>query len=514
MTIGGGSNDEDGGRRRFVKRRLVANTAATAAGNVWTIVLSLVAIPLLLAGLGAEAFGIWALLQTFSVSTGWLSLADSGIGVAASRSIAEAHSTDDVEALEETVATSFTLFTIAGVLAALLLAVLGLLVLPSLFNVPDSLVTVTKAAAALAGVQALIDLIGRSFQTSLEGLQRVDLGRLADTVRRTVVTVATCAAATATGDLVVVAAAAALSSLVGVATAYALLRRHARIRPRLTSFGRARALFRYGLTVALLRPIGVIHRTVDRLVVGAVLGPSAVAAVEVATNLVSGADAVLSASSYSVTPAAAWLAASREDNALRALLLRGTRLSMAVTMPLTVGIAVMSAPFVTVWLGSDAPADVALFASVGVISTLLAAPVAISSNMLLGVGSAVAVLKAAIAGITVNVALTIALVHAVGTVGAFYATIAAGLVTVPLIGAAGLSRFDVRLGAFMRGSVVPGTLPAFVFGIVLVLARLVLEAPIAELVVGGIVGGVVVALMTVAVAMTPDERARVLRRRH
>lgn len=512
MTIEGGSKDEDAGRRRFVKRRLFANTAATAAGNVWTIVLSLVAVPLMLGGLGAEAFGIWALLQTFSVSTGWLSLADSGIGVSASRSIAAAHSTGDAEAIDETVATSLILFIVAGVLAALLLAVLGILVLPSLFNVRESLVAATKTAAVLAGVQALIDLVARSFQASLEGLQRVDLARLADTVRRTFVTIATCATAVATGDLVAVAAAAALSSITGVGTAWFLLSRRAKIHIRLASAQRAKELFRYGLTIALLRPLGVIHRTVDRLVVGAILGPTAVAAVEVATNLVSGAEAVLSASSYSVTPAAAWLAASNENDALRAVMLRGTRLSMAVTMPLSVGIAVMSTPFVSFWLGAEAPRDVALLASVGVLSTILAAPVAVSSNMLLGVGSAVAVLKAAIVGIIVNVVLTICLVHAVGAVGAFYATIAAGLVSLPLIAAAALSRFGMPVGVFVRGALVPGTVSALMFGVVLVLARIVLDDPTTELVVGGGVGAIVLAVMTVSVVLTKSERARVLRR--
>jgi O-antigen/teichoic acid export membrane protein len=392
------------------------------------------------------------------------------------------------------------------------LGVLGLVLLPSLFRVSGPLIATTKIAAAFAGLQALVDLICRSFQTSLEGLQRVDLARLADTVRRTAVTIATCVAATATGELTIVAAAAAASSAAGLVAAHVLLRRHVTVRPGRASVRRAGALFRYGVSIALMRPIGVIHRTVDRLVVGAILGPSAVAAVEVATNLLSGADAVLSASSYSVTPAAAWLAASREDGALRALLLRGTRLSMAVTMPLAVAIAVMSKPFVSVWLGSDAPKGAALLTSVGVVSVVLAAPVAISSNMLVGVGSAASVLKAALVGIIVNVALTIPLVHVLGAVGSFYATIAAGMLSTPMIVAAGLARFDLPFRSLLGQSLLPSIVPALGFGAVLVSARLLLDRPMSQLIVGGALGGLLAAVLTVSVTLTSDERARVLRR--
>ena len=50
-----------------------------------------------------------------------------------------------------------------------------------------------------------------------------------------------------------------------------------------------------------------LPRTVDRFVVGVLLGPGAVSLVEIATQLQNGADAVLSASSYAVVPGAAHL---------------------------------------------------------------------------------------------------------------------------------------------------------------------------------------------------------------
>jgi O-antigen/teichoic acid export membrane protein len=499
-------------RQPNLKRRLVANSVATATGNIWTIVLSLAAVPILLASLGAQAFGVWALLQTLSVSTGWLSLADAGIGIATARSIAEAESLGDRGALERIVATSLTLFAATGVGAAIVLGTLGVAILPTIFHVPDQLVRSTQLAAVLAGAQAFLDLTARSFQAGLEGLQHVDLARLADTIRRTIVTAATCGVALLGGGLVAVAAAAALSSVSGVVASYALLRRRVRVRPLSASVTQARVLMRYALSVAVLRPISVIHRTVDRMVVGIVLGPAWVAAVEVASSLQGGADALLSATSYPVTPTAAWLDARKDGDAQRGLMLRGTRLSLAVTLPIAVSVAVMSAPFIRVWLGNDAPKGSALLATVGVASIIAAAPVAIASNMLVGVGNASPVIRAALAGIVVNVGLTVLLVNLIGAVGAFCATFIAGIVTLPLILFAALARFDVPLSVFVRKSVVAGAIPATAFAGLLILVRLVVHGALTQLVVGALAGAVVLIVLTFKYTLTDQERARFRRR--
>ncbi len=104
------------------RRRLLRNTAATAAANGWTMVLSLASVPFLLRGLGIEAFGVWALLQSFSAVTGWLSLADLGVGLAATRHIADHASRDDVEARDRGIATTLLLCSTIGASFALVVA--------------------------------------------------------------------------------------------------------------------------------------------------------------------------------------------------------------------------------------------------------------------------------------------------------------------------------------------------------------------------------------------------------
>ena len=100
-----------------------------------------------------------------------------------------------------------------------------------------------------------------------------------------------------------------------------------------------------------MQPIGVVRRQIDRVVVGLVVGPAGVAVVEVATQALNGADTVLVASTYAVTPASSWLASRRDHEALRELLLRGSKYAVLVTYPLVLGGMLLAGPIVRLWVG-------------------------------------------------------------------------------------------------------------------------------------------------------------------
>ena len=78
-----------------LRRRVLVNTAATGLGNVWAMIVAFVQLPILLGGLGPAAFGTWVLLLTFSATTGWVALADLGLSVSTTRTVAERLAIED-----------------------------------------------------------------------------------------------------------------------------------------------------------------------------------------------------------------------------------------------------------------------------------------------------------------------------------------------------------------------------------------------------------------------------------
>ena len=497
--------DEGPGRRPF-RRRVLINTAAVGVSNIWAMAVALVSLPLILHGLGTVAFGTWALLLTFSAVNGWFSLLDLGLGVAATREVASRHAVDDRPGLGAAVGSTIALLGLLGAASGTALAVLGPRILPTVFNTPERLRHELTIAIMAFSVQVALDLLGGGFMAVLDGYQRVDLARVVDIARRTLVAAAASFAALWTHRLGAVGIASAGATAVGTLIGAAMLVVVARGCSPSVHRSMIRTLLGYGATVAVLRPLGVIHRTVDRFVVGAVLGPAAVTLVEVATQLQAGADAVLSATSYAVVPGAARLHAQREHAKLVELVETGTRYVLLATWPVAMLTAVLAAPAIDLWVGPRY-ADAAGLVALGIIAVALAAPAQVGSNLLLGTGHAVAILRVALLAIVVNVTLSIVLVDEIGIAGAFVATIVAATIALPLLLRAVLDELDLGAGAFVRTALVPALTAPLAAGVA---AGVVVGLPLgnlATLVLGGTSGLAAAAGAAYRWGLSPPEAA-------
>ena len=472
---------------RPFRHRLLINTVATGVGNLWTIGLMIVALPLLLSGLGPSAFGAWSLLQTFSTTTGWLSLADLGLGIAGTRFVAEAASVGDEDGVFDLAGTVLALFALVSVIGGVLFAVVGVVAFPWAFSFPDALVADVKIAVVVFGAQCVFDQMTRGMQTCLEGLQRVDLARAAEAVRRTLVLGASAVTAQATGSLPATMKAALLASIVGFALTAALTAHRIQVRRLTFSMPAARRLLRYGRTIAALRPLSVFQRTMDRFIVGIVLGPAAVGVVEIAAQVQNGALAVMSAAGYAVLPGASWLTARGDRGTLRELLTRGSRYTTFATLPAAVLPALLAVPLLSVWIGPEGQTAV-----VPVVLALtyaaICAPVHVGSELLLGVGRADTVLRAAAIAVTVNLVASVVLVQAIGVAGVYIGTLVSAVAFFPPVVRAFLREVDLSAHdaalSVLRPLVAPTAALVVSAGLVLALDL----APLRTVVLGALLG--------------------------
>jgi O-antigen/teichoic acid export membrane protein len=320
------------------------------------------------------------------------------------------------------------------------------------------------------------------------------------------VAVAVAAVAALGGNLPQVAVASLGASVVGLVAVALVLHRSRRTwwrhRPGVEHI---RELLAYGKTVAVLRPIGVIHRQMDRLVVGAILGQSAVSLVEVATQIQNGAEAVLSSSSYAVLPAASWVRARSDHSSLSELLIRGTKYTCMVTLPVVVGAMLLVHPIVSVWVG-NANIEAAGLAALALAYTGVTAPTQVSSSLLVGVGRAPIVLRAAAVAIVINLVGSIVLVHLIGIAGAFVATLAGALVLGPVIIRAGTAEVGVRATTFAREALVPLLVPLAALALVVALVVVSPLGSLATILVAAALGALVYGGMTLHSAVSPEER--------
>jgi O-antigen/teichoic acid export membrane protein len=487
------------------RRRILVNTAAVGFGNVWAIVISVVTVPLTLHGLGTEAFGTWVLLNTFSAMTGWFSLADLGIGTAATREIASRSSVGDTTGAGRATASAVVLFLVLGALFAALFALIGPAVLPSVFSTPHDLADALQFAILVFAVQVVVDQLTNAVEDALDGLQRTDLGRGVDAIRRTAVAVAVAVVAMAGGGLQGAALASLAASVLGAVVGVVALQRQ---QPRWWQGPNrqdVRALVAYGKTLAVLQPLGVITRQMDRLIAGIVLGPAAVTLVELATQVQNGASAVLSAATYAATPASSWVHAREEPSLLRELVIRGTRYALLVTYPVAVGAAILAPDLIHVWVG-PAYAAAAGLTVLALADIVLSAPVQVGSNVLIGTGQAADVLKAALATVAVNLVASVVLAHVIGTAGVFLGTLLALLVLVPALTRATCRRVELPIGGFLRQGVAPAVLACLPMAAVVGVVELLPLRPLTTLLVAAPLGALVYVVTVTTLVLHRNER--------
>lgn len=107
----------EAGRGRDRQRRVALTALAAAAAKAITIAASLVTVPLTLHYLGAERYGVWLVVSSFTMV---LAFADLGLGNGLVNEIASAHGRDDRAAIRATVASGYA--ALVGIAAAILLA--------------------------------------------------------------------------------------------------------------------------------------------------------------------------------------------------------------------------------------------------------------------------------------------------------------------------------------------------------------------------------------------------------
>lgn len=491
---------------RPFRRRVLRNAAAGLAANVWAMVVALVTLPLMVHGLGLANFGRWVLLQTMSASTGWMAMLDGGLAVAGTRLVSTRAAIGDRKGTGAALGTTLATFVVLGAAGAGISLGIAWPVLRLLGRVPAGMAQAAHAAALLLALQVAGEFVQQGAESCLEGLQRLDRSRAVDAMRRALFYGSTAAAALSHGSLrtveVAAVAASALGAVLGVG---ALL---AQRPPRLSVMaGDLREMLGYAATVALLRPISALYGLMDRVIVGAVLGPVAVSAVEVATQLANGAEAVFTGITAALVPSSAWVDARGDRHRLTETLLSGTRYALVSSWPLAAGVAMLATPGIRLWTGARLAITAAGPTRVAMAATALAAIGQVGGNILLGAGRGRVILRAAAVGVVVDLVASVALVYPLGVAGVFWGTLAAAAVTTPWITVAACRQCGTDLRRLFAEAVAPAIVPVLAELAVLGVVDGLRLGPTATLAIGVPLGTAVVMAATLRWALPARELA-------
>jgi O-antigen/teichoic acid export membrane protein len=429
-------------------RNTLAQSSSVFVGYAFSFVLA----PIMIARLGLDAFGVWAVTGAFATYAGLLDL---GIGRSVARFIAVFDADGDERRIRECVGLGLLAVTIVGICAAVGAAALAPVLSDKLgvLSTADMRVVVLAAVAiwTFNGYDSALNAVGM-------GKRRMVPPNVAITITVTLNFVLSIVALALSSSLVVYACANATASLIGIIPAFFAMRHlwHAPY-AALPSLALVKEVLAFSLKTQIGWIADLVNFQTDKIIIALVVDVRAAAVYEIASRVVMAvrSAAVMSVSAMITTSAAAIAEAGREvvGGMYRRYLLR----SCALAFPLFAVVAV-SAPFLLIaWLG-EAPGDSELLVPFLTLAYVVNITTGAGSTIAIGAGEPgmVSINSVLVAGL--NVVLTLALAGPFGLWGIVAGTFLAVTFGGVLFNARFLRRFGLPVRDFLAGTLPSGVL--------------------------------------------------------
>lgn len=495
-------------------RRVFRNTLFTGIVGVLSLLANFFVIGQAVRHLHMGPYGVLTLALAFSLSAGFLSISDLGLQSGVTRFVADADGRGQRDRIGEVVSSALTVLSGAAVVAVAILLTLSVIAGHIFTNVHGSalqndlhLLFILFAAEALFGLPAL------AFVGVLQGLQRYGWIKVIDLSRQILYTVLALTVLL-TGQGVVAFGVAMISgtlfAAVGYAVAARLLCPEMRVSPRLVNRRALRPLAGFSAWVFITRILGVIWAQMDTLILSVLVGINVLAGYSVIARLESAASYPLSLTAAAVVPAAANLLALESRVRLRELLIRGTRYTLALSLPVTIAAIVLARPLIVAWVGSRY-SSFAGPAQLFLTYQLLSCSANIALTILIGIGRIKAVTAYVSLAVAVNLIVSIALAAPLHVTGVIIGTILGYGITAPLYIRLVLRELTMGLGEFLRNAILPILPWAVLFAAVVGLtALLVNPASLIAVALCCVPASLVYIAGIVRFAMTAEERVALL----
>jgi O-antigen/teichoic acid export membrane protein len=429
-------------------KNTLAQSASVLAGYLFSFVLA----PIMIARLGLDQFGVWAVTGALATYAGLL---DIGIGRSLSRFVAVFDAGGRERAIRECLGLGVAAVTAVTVLASGA-AIAGAPILSEKLGV---LSTGQMRAVALSSV-AIWSLNGYSSVLNAVGIgkRRMVPPNVAGTIGISVNFLFSIAALAASTDLVVYALANAAASLVAIVPAF-LAMRYLWRPPYFTVPSRdlAKEVLVFGAKNQVGWLADLVNFETDKVVIALIVDIRAAAVYEIASRVVMGVrgTAILTLSAMIPTTAAQLVAESRK--VVGEIYRRYTLRSCAIAFPLFM-LATVSAPFLLVaWLGR-APGESALLVALLTLAYVAHFTTGGGSTISIGAGHPGMVSANSLLIAVLNVALTVALAPWLGLWGVVLGTFLALLFGSLRFTQRFLKLFGLPWRDFLAGVVPPGAL--------------------------------------------------------
>ena len=321
-------------------------------GLVWITLLVIVVMPVMVRGLGLEAFGIWAVL---AASTGYLSTLDFGLNNALIRFVSAEKERERHERAEEFFRSGLTLQLLMGALTGGLLVLAAPFLARDCFHVEAGFLPEAITAFRISGVSLLLGFLIGVFAAIPAAMRRFDLLTARTVLFMTLQYGLIVLALRLGGGLREVVLANLLGSLIGLVFLVAVARNllpGTRLGPGWHS-GAAREFLRFGRYKFVAQLSWTLMREFDRIAIGLLLPVAMVSFYAVPLRLAQRTSMIVEQVASPFYPSITRQMTSGQTDSLRSQYRIGTRIIALVCMGMVAVLGGLARPLLSVWLGED-----------------------------------------------------------------------------------------------------------------------------------------------------------------
>lgn len=383
--------------------------------------LGVVVLPFTVKHLGTSAYGLWAL--TTSV-TQYFTALQLGYGGAIVKFVAEFRAKKDPQALNEVLSTMFWIYTGIGMLAYLL-AIVVAWYLPSWFNLAPAEARIGQLVLLISSAQIALFFPFSVFGGVINGFERFYVNNVVGTVFNVAASAAQVAVLWAGYGLVeVVAATTLIRTLPFLIYRVNAFRAFPELELRLSFFRRERLrdLTGFSIYLAVIDWSSRLAYATDNVVVGRMLGTSAVGVFAVGSRLTEQMLKVTNQVHTLLFPAVVHRAATGEAESQQTLMIKATRFQLAAAMALAVVTAADGDVLIRAFFGPGFGASVVILQLLSCV-VVLRAWMAMPSTVLKGTGRQRYVALASTIAAVANALLSVMLVKLMGLTGSAMGTV-------------------------------------------------------------------------------------------
>lgn len=403
---------------------ILKNTAANYVQQVVAVAIFMFLTPYAARQLGTEQFGLWSLMWSM---VGVLGLIDMGVSSATVKFLADARGRGEPERVGQLCSTFFWLQNSLAVIVALA----GAALVPALdliFDIPDHFERIAAVVFSILAFRVASSMPFGLFAGLLTANRKQALvsftkagGILAYgaavffalKTEPTAVTLATCNIAihVAVNGVIVLLACRAVPEFT--------------IRPSQFRRSLVKEIGSFSSAAFMVQISSLLYTRVDTFIIQRFLALAAVARYSVAMQTISRASMFCRQMNTALTPLVAEMKGANDDQAIRLVLRKGTKLNTALATPLIGGLLWLAGDLIHSWMGPEFAASVLpmrLLAGVAWIDSICG----ITSNVLTMTGHQKNMARLTIVGQLLNVGLTLLLVRRFGIGGVALASLVAG----------------------------------------------------------------------------------------